>query len=581
MKKALIAAMLLISILSAETLATIINVPDDQSTIQLGINSSTNGDTILVQPGTYQENISYNAYVVTLASLYLTTGDESYISSTIIEGHTSNSVVIFNGHGENSASLIGFTITGGNAAYGGGVYSSLSSPIISNNVITSNYATYGGGIYCINSDAQINDNTFIENTGMYGGAACIYQETATLSNNTFDSNTATEWGGGILCYSSECYLYLNTFTGNSAITGGGIYYYYSTGVSSNNIVMNNTATNGAGVYSNNGVTTFVNNLVYANEASTAGGGMYCISMYVPFIANSIFWANTAASNSNQILSPDIIADVSYCVVQDGWEGDTNLDDNPMFRDAENGDFHLMATEYGYSYDSPCIDAGHPDIWDLTLNSEWGLGTYLSDIGSYGGRDTAQVLPAPVLLSPYDGEQVEEFAPTLMWQYEARADSYEVQVDDDPLFVTLDREYITDSTYWTVEPDLVFGTWYWRARSHNQLGWGSWADYWYFTIGGSDIDSPDDLVAREYSLSQCYPNPFNAQTTITIGLPTAGHVSLDIYDILGRKVETLIDGYREAGYHQLTWNADGQSSGIYLYRVETDNYSATKSMLLLK
>ncbi len=581
MKKALIATMLLLSIISAESLATIINVPDDVSTIQLGINACVNGDTVLVQPGTYQENITFYSYIITLASYYLTTGDESYISATVIEGHGSNPVVMFSDHGVNSAYLVGFTITGGNTAYGGGVYSTNSSPVIMNNIITGNYATYGGGIYSINSSANIHDNKIIENTGMYGGGVCIFQNGATLSTNTIEGNVSTDWGGGVLLYSTSCNMYLNMVSGNSAVTGGGVYYYYSNGISTNNIVMDNSATDGAGIYSENANPTFVNNVVYSNQATGSGGGIYSHMENVPFVANSIFWDNTAGIYGPQIYSPDVTADVSYCVVEDGWQGEYIIDMNPMFRDVDNGDFHLMATEYGYPLDSPCIDAGHPDIWDLTHDSMWGLGTYLSDIGAYGGRDTAQVLPAPMLVSPSDGETVEGFAPMLMWEMEPGADSYEVQVDNETTFLLPNREYVSNMAEWTVEPDLLFGVWYWRVRSHNQLGYSDWSEVWEFTILGSDVDDSPENIAREYSLSQSYPNPFNAQTSITIGLPEAGHVRLDIYDMLGRKVQTLIDGYQEAGYHNVTWNAANQSSGIYLYRVETDSYTETKRMLLLK
>ncbi len=79
----------------------------------------------------------------------------------------------------------------------------------------------------------------------------------------------------------------------------------------------------------------------------------------------------------------------------------------------------------------------------------------------------------------------------------------------------------------------------------------------------------------------YPNPFNNQTDINIGLPEAGKVSLDIYNVLGQKVETLINSYMPQGQHTITWDASSYSSGIYFYKLTTNDKTMTKRMMLLK
>lgn len=93
---------------------------------------------------------------------------------------------------------------------------------------------------------------------------------------------------------------------------------------------------------------------------------------------------------------------------------------------------------------------------------------------------------------------------------------------------------------------------------------------------------DDIVLPEsYRLSQNYPNPFNAGTVIEFDLPEQSYVAIGIYDLLGRRVEILVNHIKEAGYHQVTWNAADQPSGIYFYRIEADDFTDTKKMLLLK
>jgi len=90
-----------------------------------------------------------------------------------------------------------------------------------------------------------------------------------------------------------------------------------------------------------------------------------------------------------------------------------------------------------------------------------------------------------------------------------------------------------------------------------------------------------IVPNIFKLSQNCPNPFNASTTIRFNIPEPSHIILDIYDILGRRVETLVNEQRRAGYHQAIWNADDFSSGVYFYKIQAGEYTETKKMVLLK
>jgi hypothetical protein len=85
----------------------------------------------------------------------------------------------------------------------------------------------------------------------------------------------------------------------------------------------------------------------------------------------------------------------------------------------------------------------------------------------------------------------------------------------------------------------------------------------------------------FFLAPNYPNPFNASTMIEYGLPESGPVQVEIFDILGRKIQTLVDETQSAGYHQLTWKADDVPSGTYFYRIQAGEKSQTKKCVLLK
>lgn len=89
------------------------------------------------------------------------------------------------------------------------------------------------------------------------------------------------------------------------------------------------------------------------------------------------------------------------------------------------------------------------------------------------------------------------------------------------------------------------------------------------------------VPNDLWLAQNYPNPFNPTTNISYNLPQAGNVHLAIYDISGRQVELLVHSVQSAGRHSIKWNAENQPSGVYLYRLMTNNFIATKKLLLIK
>jgi hypothetical protein len=91
----------------------------------------------------------------------------------------------------------------------------------------------------------------------------------------------------------------------------------------------------------------------------------------------------------------------------------------------------------------------------------------------------------------------------------------------------------------------------------------------------------DVVPTSFELSQNYPNPFNPTTTIRYMVPMAGKVSLKVYNLLGQVVETLVDQQQSAGSFVVVFNASRLSSGTYFYKLETDKYSVTKKMMLLK
>jgi PKD repeat protein len=107
------------------------------------------------------------------------------------------------------------------------------------------------------------------------------------------------------------------------------------------------------------------------------------------------------------------------------------------------------------------------------------------------------------------------------------------------------------------------------------------DNWlnYVPVGVED-ETPFGVIT-DYQLFQNYPNPFNPSTIISYAIPNSGHVTLKIYDLLGREVQILVNEYQEASRYSINFNAGNLSTGIYFYKLQAGNYLETKKMILIK
>jgi len=98
----------------------------------------------------------------------------------------------------------------------------------------------------------------------------------------------------------------------------------------------------------------------------------------------------------------------------------------------------------------------------------------------------------------------------------------------------------------------------------------------------EVFPEEALVITEFALGQNYPNPFNPTTQIVFDLPKAGEVTLTVYDMTGRVVSTLVNGYKSAGRYDVTFDGSGLASGAYIYRLQAGrNFVQTKKLLLVK
>jgi hypothetical protein len=280
----------------------------------------------------------------------------------------------------------------------------------------------------------------------------------------------------------------------------------------------------------------------------------------------------------------------------------------MYVDPEAGDLHLQ-------YGSPCIDAGHPDIFDVDGSR--------SDIGAFGGPDGEfyiyQDLP-PATPEEFAGEEVGN-AIELTWAQNSESDLYYYALfRAQHVGVPLDSEHVI--TYVPVgEGDInrqETETPALQVSSPCDSGMICFADstvmsgksYYYtlIAVDGSllssdpadevsflftDIEDSDQLsLPAELVLRQNYPNPFNARTAIVYHLPNIGAqpapVKLTIYNALGRKVRTLVDKRQPPGEHIVYWDGLDEvsrpvASGVYFYTLNVSglDFAKSRKMILLK
>jgi hypothetical protein len=361
------------SLTSASPTGKIIRVPRDKPTIQAGIDAASNGDTVLVLPGTYFENINFHGKAIALVGL-------SGPKVTIIDGGQDASVVTFDSGETYTSAIRGFTLQNGNATgsgfdEGGGISVQTSSPTISDNIITKNHACQGDGIAVATGSPRIQDNIITGNSdgdciGFGGGAILIRGDSAAqIVHNIISNNSSGSNGGGIALLSADTVLVQNnSIYGNTATAnGGGISISQSASSVSilQNLITGNTAPTGNAIYWSSPPSLVISNTMNDSRnavpgSSTLWGDSFCCSTQ---IMDNIIVAsgnhNVAVTcNSSDFPSGVYSSNDTYsvhghafgglCTSQNGTAG--NISANPQFAEPNHGDYELRP-------ESKAINAG--------------------------------------------------------------------------------------------------------------------------------------------------------------------------------------------------------------------------------
>ena len=197
---------------------------------------------------------------------------------------------------------------------------------------------------------------------------------------------------------------------------------------------------------------------------------------------------------------------------------------------------------------------------------------------------------PITGSPAGGVIINTNSPTISWILPAQNNSltYQLEISDNPAMENSLQLTDLNNSFVNVNNLNNNSNYYWRVRSKSEGGtYSSYSNIASFSTIDNVTNVEDiSIVPDNYYMSQNYPNPFNPTTNIKFGLPNAGNVKIVIYNMLGQEIKTLINQTLNAGTYNLMWNGENEfgikvTSGAYLYRISTNNFTDTKKLLLIK
>lgn len=327
MKLHLFLPTLLLATVSAKAPATVIHVDCNATqgyvNIQDGIDAASEGDTVLVAPGTYSGYLNRD---LDFGGANLVLISEEGPDFTIIDcggsAQEPHRGVTFH-NGESSASMLaGFTIKNGDEVFGGGVLCDSSSPTFTDIVFLDNSAVTGGGLFCWDAHPTLTDITFLDNwatngAGMFctqsssptltdvtfsgnfaaawGGGLCCDRASPTLTDVTFSYNLAASWGGGLCCDDASPMLVRVLFTNNSASDGGGMYCHWTSSPTLTDVTfIDNSAGEGGGMCCYWHSSPTLTDVTFTGNSGNYGGGMHCSHLSSPTLTRVEFSYNRSS-----------------------------------------------------------------------------------------------------------------------------------------------------------------------------------------------------------------------------------------------------------------------------------------------
>jgi hypothetical protein len=373
------------------------------------------------------------------------------------------------------------------------------------------------------------------------GGGGIYCEASAPSiiNNVISKNHA-DIGGGTYCVVCSPHIVNNTIIENASTVGGGIFCFASSPTISSNTIIQNCAEYGGGIYCQYTSSPAINtNIIVNNSVDYTGGGISC-NESSPDIANNTIIRNSADLHGGGI----------HCLVRSSPSVTNNVIANNL-----NG-------EGIYCEDESYPTISYSDFWN---NPDGDFVGCLAGVGDTTWGTNINGIPCD---SFYNIIRDPLFVDSL-YDYHLQEDSPCIDAGDN-----------------SVAPDS-------DLDGNSRIVDGNKDDSAVVDIGAYEYQplvgiAEDNLLfsASDFVVFQNYPNPFNPQTTIEYYLPKPAWVNLTIYNILGRKINTLVNDLQSKGKKSVIWDGKNQhgekiGTGVYFYRLQAFDYVESKKMVIIK
>ena len=332
-----------------EILPLTIRVPEDYAAIQNAIDAARPGQHVEVSPGVYSgignRDLDYSGKDVCVIGIE---GPEA----TLLDCENLGRGAAFESGESRDARFEGFTVKNGYKQNGGAILCDASSPVVVDCFFDAGSANFGGGVACRNGAASAIDFCIFLGNGAESSGGGLFCDAASpdVTDCFFSGNYSGDEGGGVFCIDGAApTLFGTTFYGNISVSGGGI---SCAGGASPHVerclFLENDADNGGGVSCLDGCSPLISSCTFSWNRASASGGAVFSNFATLVLENSILWNDLPAEIYYLVLSPS----VTWSDVEGGWEGVGNIDEDPMFKSPQAGDYTL-------GEGSPCIDAGNP------------------------------------------------------------------------------------------------------------------------------------------------------------------------------------------------------------------------------
>lgn len=191
---------------------------------------------------------------------------------------------------------------------------------------------------------------------------------------------------------------------------------------------------------------------------------------------------------------------------------------------------------------------------------------------------------PTLLLPPNNSTNQFQNTTLLWDSNAYASCFRVQVSSDSIFSSpvLFDSTVANTPLQMCPNFLQLGTkYFWRVNATNQLGTSGWSVIYNFTVRETGITPISSEIPNSYKLLNNYPNPFNPVTKIRFQIPASKFVEIKIYDLTGKLISTLVKQVLNAGKYDTAFDASGLPSGIYIVKMQSENFTGIQKIAFVK